>query len=143
VPLTLEQASTIVDVALAEGTARGFAPICVAVLDPGGHTLALKRDERASISRPEIAIGKAAGCLGMGFGGRELAKRAAVVPGFFTALASIFPKGIVPVAGGVLIRDASGAIIGAVGVSGDTSDNDEVCAVAGIMAASLNADTGA
>jgi uncharacterized protein GlcG (DUF336 family) len=105
--------------------------------------LALKRDERASISRPEIATGKAAGCLGMGFGGRELAKRAAAVPGFFTALASIFPKGIVPVAGGVLIRDASGAIIGAVGVSGDTSDNDEVCAVAGIMAASLNADTGA
>jgi len=143
VPLTLEHASTIVDVALAEGKAKGFAPLWVIVLDTGGHTLALKRDERASINRPEIATGKAAGCLGMGFGGRELAKRAAAVPGFFTALTSIFPKGIVPVAGGVLIRDASGAIIGAVGVSGDTSDNDEVCAIAGILAVGLNADTGA
>jgi uncharacterized protein GlcG (DUF336 family) len=143
VRLTLEQASTIVDVALAKGKENGFAPLCAVVLDTGGHALALKRDERASISRPEIATGKAAGCLGMGFGGRELAKRAAAVPGFFTALASIFPKGIVPVAGGVLIRDSSGAIIGAVGVSGDTSDNDEVCAVAGIVAAGLNADTGA
>ena len=101
------------------------------------------RDERASISRPEIATGKAAGCLGMGFGGRELAKRAAAVPQFFISLASIFPKGIIPVPGGVLIRDASGALLGAVGVSGDTSDNDEICALAGIAAAALVADTGA
>jgi imidazolonepropionase-like amidohydrolase len=79
----------------------------------------LKRDFRASISRPEIATGKAADCLGMGFGGRELAKRVAAVPGFFMALASIFPKGVIPVVADVLIRDASGAMMGAVDVTGD------------------------
>lgn len=141
--LTLDQASILVDAALAEGKARGLAPLCVVVLDAGGHALALKRDERASIGRPEIATGKAAGCLGMGFGGRELAKRAANMPAFFTALASAFPKGIVPVPGGVLIRDADGALLGAVGITGDSSDNDEICAVAGIAAAGLVADTGA
>jgi uncharacterized protein GlcG (DUF336 family) len=141
--LSLKQAGTIVDVTLAEGKARGFAPLCVVVLDAGGHALALKRDERASIYRPEIATGKAAGCLGMGFGGRELAKRAAAMPSFFTGLQSAFPKGILPVPGGVLIRDAAGNLLGAVGVTGDTSDNDEVCALAGIAAAGLAADTGA
>jgi uncharacterized protein GlcG (DUF336 family) len=143
VTLSLAQASTIIDAALSEGQKRGFAPLCAVVLDAGGHTLALKRDERASISRPEIATGKAAGCLGMGFGGRELAKRAAAVPSFFTALASAFPKGIIPIPGGVLIRDADGELLGAVGVTGDTSDNDEICAVAGIAATGLIADTGA
>lgn len=141
--LTLDQASILVDAAMAEGRRQGFYPLCVVVLDTGGHCLALKRDERASISRPEIATAKAAGCLGMGFGGRELAKRAQAVPGFIAALNGIFPKGILPVPGGVLIRDAEGALIGAVGISGDTSDNDEICAVAGIIAAGLVADTGA
>lgn len=141
--LTLDLARTLADAALAEGKARGFAPLCAVVLDAGGHALCVMRDERASTMRPEIATAKASGCLGMGFGGRELAKRAAAVPQFFTSLASIFPKGIIPVAGGVLIRDASGLLLGAVGVSGDTSDNDEVCALAGIAAAGLIADTGA
>ncbi len=141
--LTLEQASTIIDTVFAEGKAQGFAPLCAVVLDTGGHALALKRDHRASISRPEIATAKAAGCLGMGFGGRELAKRAAAMPSFFTGIAAAFPKGIVPVPGGVLIRDSSGALLGAIGVSGDTSDNDEICAVAGITAVGLIADTGA
>jgi uncharacterized protein GlcG (DUF336 family) len=141
--LTLDRARTIAEATLAEGKIRSFAPLCAVVLDAGGHSLCLLRDEQASISRPEIATGKAAGCLGMGFGGRELAKRAAAVPQFFTSLAPIFPKGIVPVPGGVLIRDASGALLGAVGVSGDTSDNDEICALAGIAAAGLVADTGA
>jgi uncharacterized protein GlcG (DUF336 family) len=140
--LTLELASKIVDAALAEGAARRFRPLCVAVLDAGGHLLALKRDERASIYRPEIAVGKAAGCLGMGFGGRELARRSQTMPAFFGAIAAVFPKGIIPVAGGVLIRDAHGALLGAVGVTGDTSDNDETCAVSGIGAAGLAADTG-
>jgi uncharacterized protein GlcG (DUF336 family) len=141
--LTLDAALTIAQTTLAEGKSRGFAPLCAVVLDAGGHALCVMRDERASIMRPEIATGKAAGCLGMGFGGRELAKRAATVPQFFTSLAAIFPKGIIPVPGGVLIRDASGALLGAVGVSGDTSDNDEICALAGIAAAGLVADTGA
>lgn len=141
--LTLEQASTIIDAALIEGQQQGFHPLCVVVLDTGGHCLAMKRDHRASISRPEIATAKAAGCLGMGFGGREIARRAQAVPGFIAALNGIFPKGILPVPGGVLIRDAAGALLGAVGISGDTSDNDELCAVAGILAAGLVADTGA
>jgi len=141
--LTLDQAARIVDAALAEGRERGFHPLCVVVLDGGGHALALKRDERASISRPEIATAKAAGCLGMGFGGREIARRAQAVPAFISALNDIFPKGILPVPGGVLIRDGAGRLLGAVGISGDTSDNDEICAVAGIEAAGLVADTGA
>jgi uncharacterized protein GlcG (DUF336 family) len=141
--LTLEQATRIVDEALAEGAQRGFKPLCVVVLDAGAHALVLKRDERASISRPEIATAKAAGCLGMGFGGRELARRAEKMPDFIAALNAIFAKGILPVAGGVLIRDETGALLGAVGISGDTSDNDEVCALAGITAAELVADTGA
>jgi uncharacterized protein GlcG (DUF336 family) len=140
--LTLGQAAKITDAALAEGARRNFAPLCVVVLDPGGHALVLKRMEKASISRPQIAMAKAAGCLGMGFGGRELARRADAVPAFFTALASIFPQGMVPLAGGVLTRNAAGELLGATGVSGDTSDNDEVCAVAGIQAAGLVADTG-
>lgn len=141
--LTLDQALVIVDSALTEGMRQNFHPLCVVVLDAGGHPLALKRDHRASISRPEIATAKAAGCLGMGFGGREIAKRAQAVPEFIAALNTVFPKGILPVPGGVLIRDAEGGLIGAVGISGDTSDNDELCAVAGILAAGLNADTGA
>jgi uncharacterized protein GlcG (DUF336 family) len=140
--LTLKQASIITDAALDEGARRKFAPLCVVVLDPGGHALMLKRMERASISRPQIATAKAAGCLGMGFGGRELARRAQAMPAFFTALAGIFPQGIVPAAGGVLIRSEAGELLGAIGVSGDTSDNDEICAVAGIEAAGLVADTG-
>ena len=142
-PLTLDQALTIATAALAEGKARGFAPLCAAVLDNGGHALALLRDEQTSIGRAEIATAKAAGCLALGFGGRELAKRAQAVPHFFAALPNILPKGIVPVAGGVLIRDTSGALIGAVGISGDTSDNDEICALAGIAAAGLTAENGA
>lgn len=141
--LTLAQASAIVDQSLQAGIDAGFQPLCVVVLDSGGHALALKRQDGASIYRPEIATAKAAGCLGMGFGGREIAKRAAAVPSFIAALNTIFPKGILPVPGGVLIRDAQGVLLGAVGISGDTSDNDELCAVAGIAATGLVADTGA
>ena len=141
--LTLNQASTIVDRAFDEGRNAKLQPLCVVVLDTGGHPLALKRDERASISRAEIATAKAAGCLGMGFGGREIARRAVAMPDFIAALNTIFPKGILPVPGGVLIRDAGGSLLGAVGVTGDTSDNDELCALAGINAAGLVADTGA
>lgn len=141
--LSLDRALTIASDTLAEGRKHGFAPLCCVVLDPGGHVLALLRDDGASIYRPEIATGKAAGCLGMGFGGRALAQRAAAAPAFFAGLQTIFPKGMLPVPGGVLIRDDAGRLIGAVGVSGDTSDNDEICALAGIAAAGLVADTGA
>lgn len=141
--LTLAQAQTIAASTLAEGQRLGLAPLACVVLDSGGHILTLLRDENASIYRPEIAMGKAAGCLGMGFGGRELAKRAAAMPMFFNGLQAAFPSGMLPVPGGVLVRDGDGNLLGAVGVTGDTSDNDELCALAGIAAAGLQADTGA
>ena len=141
--LTLQHASTIVDTALATARRQDLHPLCVVVLDAGGHAIAMKREDGASISRPEIATAKAAGCLGMGFGGREIAKRAQAAPAFFAALNGIFPQGILPVPGGVLIRDAQGALLGAVGISGDTSDNDEICAVDGIVSSGLVPDTGA
>jgi uncharacterized protein GlcG (DUF336 family) len=141
--LTLAKAQIIAAETLAEGRRLGLAPLACVVLDRGGHILTLLRDENASIYRPEIAMGKAAGCLGMGFGGRELARRAAAMPLFFNGLQAAFPSGMLPVPGGVLVRDAEGGLLGAVGVTGDTSDNDELCALAGIAAAGLQADTGA
>jgi len=140
--ITLTQATTIVDATLEEANKQGFHPMCVVVLDTGGHAIVLKRDERAAISRPEIATAKAAGCLGMGFGGRELQKRAEMMPAFIAGLNDLFPKGLLPVPGGLLIRDSEGKLLGAVGVSGDTSDNDEIAALAGIEAAGLVAVTG-
>ena len=140
--LTLAQASQIVDRALAAGRKNGLAPLTVAVLDAGGHLVALKREDRSSLLRPEIAVGKAWGALGMGFGGRELERRAKAAPAFYNALANLAHGRMVTVPGGVLIRDGEGEIIGAVGVTGDTSDNDEICAVEGIHAAGLVPDTG-
>jgi uncharacterized protein GlcG (DUF336 family) len=140
--LTLAAASIIVDMALTEGRARGFHPLTVAVLDAGGHLVALKREDKSSLLRPEIATAKAWGVLGMGFGGRELDRRAQKAPLFYTMLSELSKGRMVPVPGGVLIRNAGGEIIGSVGISGDTSVNDELCAVAGIKAAGLVPDTG-
>ncbi len=140
--LTLAAASIIVDEALAYGRAHKLKPMAVAVLDAGGHMLAFKREENAGILRREIAEGKAWGVLGMGYGGREFVKRNAIRPTFYTALAVASQGRIMPVAGGVLVRNAEGDIIGSVGVTGDTEDNDEACALAGIAAANLLADTG-
>jgi len=141
--VTLAQASTIVDVALKKGRDTHCAPLTVAVLDAGGHLVAFKREDRSGILRYDIANGKAWGALGMGFGSRELADRAGKNPLFFGVLATVSQGRLVPVPGGVLIKDASGAVLGAVGISGDTSDKDEVCAVAGIEAAGLKAVVGA
>ncbi|MEN3377197.1 MAG: hypothetical protein V7604_2552 [Hyphomicrobiales bacterium] len=141
--VTLAQASTIVDVALKKGRDTQCAPLTVAVLDAGGHLVAFKREDRSGILRYDIANGKAWGALGMGFGSRELADRAGKNPLFFGVLATVSRGRLVPVPGGVLIKDADGAVLGAVGISGDTSDKDEVCAVAGIEAAGLKAVVGA
>jgi uncharacterized protein GlcG (DUF336 family) len=142
-PLNCSVALAIVRDTLDEGRARGLAPLTAAVLDAGGHVLALLRDDGASLLRPQIATGKAWGALGLGFGGRELAARAARMPAFFAALSDLAGGQMLPVPGGVLIRDVEGNLLGAVGVSGDTSDNDELCAVAAVVAAGLRADTGA
>lgn len=140
--VTLAQASIIVDTALKKGRETKSAPLTVAVLDPGGHLVAFKREDKSGILRFDIAYGKAWGALGMGFGSRALFGRAAQNPGFFTALAAASGGRMVPNPGGVLIRNADGEVIGAVGISGDTSDRDELCAVAGIEAAGLKADPG-
>jgi uncharacterized protein GlcG (DUF336 family) len=140
--LSLKAASLIVEAALERGRALGLAPLTVVVLDAGGHLKAAKREDGSSLLRPEIAMGKAWGVLGMGFGGRELARRAARAPQFFTALTELAGGRMVAVAGGVLIRGEAGEIVGAVGISGDLSEKDEDCAVSGIAAAGLVADTG-
>ena len=145
--LTLQQATTIVETALRTGRETSCAPLAVAVLDAGGHLKAFAREDGAGIVRPQIAVGKAWGALGMGFGSRTLARRVAdgqaQQQAFFAALNAMSDGRVVPAAGGVLIRDAAGDILGAVGISGDTSDKDEACAVAGITAARLVADPGA
>jgi uncharacterized protein GlcG (DUF336 family) len=140
--VTLEQASTILDVALKKARDNKLAPLTVAVLDPGGHLVAFKREDTSGILRFDIAYGKAWGALGMGFGSRTLASRAAKTPQFFTMLAAASEGRMVTNPGGVLIKDAGGNIVGACGISGDTSDKDEMCAIAGIEAAGLKADPG-
>lgn len=140
--LTLEKASLIVDKALDKRKEMGFVPLTVAVLDAGGQLKVLKREDGSSLLRPEIAMGKAWGALGMGFGGRELARRASHNPVFFGALSDMSGGRMVPNPGAVLIRSASGDILGAVGISGDKAENDEICAVYGIESAGLTADTG-
>jgi uncharacterized protein GlcG (DUF336 family) len=140
--VNLVQASTIVDAALAKGRETDCAPLTVAVLDAGGHLVAFKREDRSGILRFDIAFGKAWGALGMGFGSRTLAERAANTPQFFTMLAAASGGRVISNPGGVLIKNGSGDIVGAVGISGDTSDKDEACAVAGIVAAGLRADPG-
>lgn len=140
--MLLEQANVIADQALQRGRELKFAPLTVAVLDAGGQIKVLKREDNASLLRPEIALGKAWGVLGMGFGGRELARRAEQMPAFFTALNAMSAGRMVALPGGVLIRNRAGQLIGSVGISGDTSDNDEICAVCGVEGAGLVADTG-
>jgi uncharacterized protein GlcG (DUF336 family) len=141
--LILRKASRIVDEALKKGREMNLSPLTVAVLDAGGHLVAFKREDQSGILRPDIAMGKAWGALGMGYGSREIAERAKAMPIFITALTAISQGRFVPVAGGVLIKSPKNEILGAVGVTGDTSDNDEACAVAGIEAVGLAAQVGA
>jgi uncharacterized protein GlcG (DUF336 family) len=140
--LTLSAANCIVDKALEKGKELKFHPLTVVVLDAGGHIKVAKRDDGCSLLRIEIALGKAWGTLGMGFGGREIARRAVKQAGFYAVLSDMSGGRMVPVPGGVLIKSETGDVIGAVGISGDTSDNDETCAVYGIKAAGLIPDTG-
>lgn len=143
--LTLDQAKTIVRQALSAGRGSDCAPLTVAVLDAGGHMKCFAREDGSGILRPDIASGKAWGALGMGFGSRTLFERSQSSDKsrmFFTALGSVSGGRVIPVPGGVLIRDAEGRIAGAVGISGDTSEKDEACAIAGIEAAGLTADPG-
>ncbi len=140
--LHLETANTIVTAALQKARAMNTAPLAVAVLDETGQMKSFQREDETSLMRADVATGKAWGALGMGRSSRVLGNVAADRPHFVQALTAVAQGKLVPVPGGVLIRDASQSIIGAVGISGDTSDIDEECAVAGIDAAGLMADTG-
>ena len=140
--ITLDQARTIVAGVLAAGRERGLAPLSVIVLDAGGHVKLFERQDGASNLRFQVAHGKAHGALGLGIGSRAIMARAEQQPTFVAALSGPFGGAIVPVPGGVLVRDGTGAIIGAVGVTGDTSDNDERVARVGVEAAGFSADTG-
>lgn len=139
--MTLDLATRIADAALAAGREHKFMPLSVAVLDAGGHLVAFKREDGSGILRFDIAFGKAWGALGMGFGSRELFNRTQANPTFMAALSTVSGGRLVPVPSGVLIL-AEGRMIGAVGISGDNSDNDETCALAGIAAAGLEAKPG-
>jgi uncharacterized protein GlcG (DUF336 family) len=140
--VSLAQASAIIDAALKLARDQKQMPQTVVVLDPGGHVVCAKREDGSGIIRFEIAFGKAYGALGMGWGSRTSMERATQNPNFFAAVEAASGGRLVPNPGGVLIRNAANVIIGAVGISGDTGDNDEIIAVAGIEAAGLKADPG-
>ncbi len=135
--LTLAEANRIIEAALAKARELNLPPVGVAVLDPGGHLIALQREDGLSFLRVKVCQGKAYGALAMGTHSRHLAARyasSANSEGFFTALNAMSGGMVVPLVGGVLVRDAGGAVLGAVGVSGARSEDDEACAVAGIEA---------
>jgi uncharacterized protein GlcG (DUF336 family) len=140
--LTLEQAQTIIATALKHGTDQKLQPLAVVVLDARGVLKAFAAQDGTSLRRAEIAQGKAHGALAFGLGSRALAKRATTSPHFIAAVTHAVGGSLIPVPGGVLIRTADKAVIGAVGISGDNSDNDEAAAIAGITAAGLVADPG-
>jgi len=140
--LDLDTARTIVAEARSHAASAGFKPLTVVVLDAGGHVLAVEREDGSSNKRFEIAYGKAHGAVSLGMGSRALMARAEQQAYFIAAATSAIGGALVPVPGGVLVNDASGALVGAVGISGETSDNDEAAAVAGIEAAGFSAVTG-
>lgn len=135
--ISLEQARTIIAAARAKGRALDLKPLTVVVLDAGGHLVAMEREDNSGYGRPQIASGKAAGALAMGTSSRALGDIAAERPQFMVALSAAWDGKVIPAAGGVLVRDGEGRLVGAVGVSGDLSDKDEEAAIAGIEAAGL------
>ncbi len=138
--ISLEVATKIIDAALANGRQANMKPLTAAVVDDGGNLKAMKREDgRGAAMRPQIAMGKAFAAVGMGRSTRGLQDMAQERPWFSASLVSVAPGGYVPVPGGVLILDPDGEVLGALGVTGDTADNDEIAAVAGIEAAGLTA----
>ena len=138
--LTLRKAKIIIRKALEKGKELGFKPLSVAVLDAGGHLIAFERSDGAAPGRVAIATGKAYGAVMLGMAGRVQMARAEQQAYFMQAVNGAFQGQVVPVPGGVLIRDARQNIVGAVGVTGDLSDNDEICAIAGVEATNLTAE---
>jgi len=135
--INLEEANAIIAGTIAKGCDLSLKPLTVAVVDAGGWLVAFQRANGSPNLRPAIAIGKAAGARGLGVSSGRIGTMALERPHFVEAIQPMAPQGLVPVAGGLNIVDATGRLVGAVGVSGDTSDNDEICAKAGILAAGL------
>lgn len=138
--LTLRQANRIIDATLSMARQMDLPPVAVAVLDPGGHLKSLQREDGVSFLRVKICQSKAWGALGLAIDSRDIAERYRqddLQQGFINALNAMSGGGLIPLPGGVLIRDPSGQILGAVGVAGAPSDKDEVCALAGIEAIGL------
>lgn len=135
--LTLEQANTIINAALAKARASGFKPMGVAVVDAGGNLKAFASEDGASMFRFDVARGKAWGAVGMGVSSRTLAERARDNPNFFVSLASAAQGRFLPQTGAVVIKNAQGDVLGAVGASGGTGDEDELICIAGVAAAGL------
>lgn len=138
--LTLDHARTIIAATLAKGIESGFKPLSVVVLDAGGHVKAFERMDNASPGRFGIAHGKAYGAVMLGMAGRAQMARAEAQPYFMAAMNGVYGGAVVPVPGGLLVRDAEGKVMGAVGVTGDTSDNDVIAGLAGIEAAGLTGE---
>jgi uncharacterized protein GlcG (DUF336 family) len=136
--ISLQLANSMIAETLARALTLGLKPLSVAVLDAGGHLIAFQRQDGSSNLRPQIAVAKAAGALALGISSRRIGEIAAERPAFVAAVTQL-GTGMVPAAGGVIVCDAQGVPIGAVGVTGDTSDNDEACALAAIAAAGLSA----
>jgi glc operon protein GlcG len=141
--LSLSVAEQIIDAALAARRKENLMPLVVAVLDAGGNLVAYKREDGSGVMRFDVAFGKAWACLGMGMSTRMIRDRMAQRPAFQSALASVSDGRFIPVPGGVLILDAAGTAIGAVGISGDASDKDEYCAIEGIKAAGFASEPAA
>lgn len=139
--ISLTLAKTIIEGVLRKGAELDLQPLSAVVLDEGGYPIAFQRQDGASSLRFAIAAGKAGGALSLGVSSRKVAEMAADRPTFIASLNALSPHGLVPAAGGTIVVDQNGRPIGAVGVTGDTSDNDEVCALAGIAAAGLTAQT--
>lgn len=135
--LSLAQANQIISAAIAQSNVLGYKPMAVVVLDAAGHVKAVQREDGASMFRVDVATGKAWGAVGMGASSRVLGQRAKDNPNFFLSLASTAQGKFLPQTGAVLIKDASGAILGAAGASGGTGDEDEAICMHGIAAAGL------
>ena len=135
--ITLDQARAVIAGTRAAGHERGYQPLTVVVLDAGGHVVAVEKEDGSSTRRFEIAHGKAHGAIAFGLGSRALMGRAESFPSFMSAVNAAIGGALVPVPGGVLVRSPGGELLGAVGVSGDNSDNDEAAALAGIDSAGL------
>ena len=135
--VSLEQARIIIAQTFKKGREMGFKPLSVIVLDAGGHVQAFEREDGAAPGRFAIAHGKAYGAVMLGMAGRAQMARAEAQAYFMSAVNGVFGGAVVPVPGGILLRDESGVVIGAVGITGDTSDNDVEAGLAGIAAAGL------